>query len=147
MTLDTKFLKGADKMAQRIRTIRANTGLPSMVEELGQFILRRTLESFDKEEDPDGRKWAPLSDITIRRRIREHFPGETPILNRMGDLRKSIELIRGSAAGTLFSNTGVGVRIGITDPLLAKIGLFLNNGTNRIPARRFLGIGALDIKA
>jgi len=47
----------------------------------------------------------------------------------------------------MFTNTGAGIRIGITDPDIATYGVVQNRGNGRVPARRFLGIGRLDVKA
>lgn len=140
MSIDTKFVRGATKLKATIEHIREELFLPKMTEEIGQFILRRTLVSFDHAEDPDGRPWAPNALSTLRRR-------RVGILNVTGALRNAIQLIRGSNVGTLAINTGAGVRIGISDPEQQRIGRYQQYGTKTIPARRFLGIGAEDIKS
>jgi phage gpG-like protein len=140
MGLDTKFVRGASKLKETLNRIQAELSLPIMKEEIGQFILRRTLVSFDHEEDPDGSPWQPNATSTLRRK-------RVGILNVTGTLRNSIQLIRGSNIGTLAVNTGAGIRIGISDPEQARIGRYQQFGTKNIPARRFLGIGAEDIKA
>lgn len=147
MPLDTKFIRGADKLQRRIQTIRANLGLPAMVDEIGKLLLRRTLERFDQGVDPDGNRWPALKDQTIDRKRRGGYP-ELP-LKRTLALRNSIKLIKGDVTGTTFTNTGAGVRIGVEDPKIAEYAVVQNRGDARkhIPARRFLGIGQLDIKS
>ena len=143
---DTRFVRGAEKLAQRIRTLRANLALPAMVDEIGALLLRRTQDRFNKEVDPDGVKWVRLAPTTIETKLRLGYGGKTK-LKRTEALYKSIKLIRGSVAGTIFTNTGAGVRIGIDDPQQVVVGRVQNNGNRNIPARRFLGVGALDVKS
>lgn len=146
MVADTRFVSGAEKLGRRIATIRANLNLPNMVDEIGTLLLKRTLTRFDAEVDPDGNPWAPLKQTTILRR-RSMGLGPTPKLVRTRDLRSAIKLIKGGIQGAIFSNTGAGVRIGIDDPEIAKYGRVQNYGDGRVIARRFLGIGRLDVKA
>lgn len=146
MIQDTRFVNGAQRLSQRIRTIREKFQLPAFTEELGNLLLKRTLERFDREVDPDGNPWAPLADTTIQTKLRLGFGGMGK-LKRTTKLRNSIRLIRGDVTGTIFTNTGAGVRIGISDEERVDVGRVHNLGTNRIPQRRFLGIGALDVKA
>lgn len=142
---DTEFVRGAERLGRRIATIRENLRLPVMTQEIGELLLRRTHERFDREVDPDGRPWVPLapSTIEIKRRLGYGNKGK---LKRTEALRRSIRIIRGGL-GTTFTNTGAGVRIGIESPKIAEYGKAQNQGTDRIPARRFLGIGRLDVKA
>lgn len=142
---DTPYVKGADKLQRRIATIRKNLNLPAMTQEIGQLLLKRTQDRFDKEVDPDSKPWKPLAPATLERKRREGY-GDAKKLVRKGDLRKAIAIIRGGA-GTTFTNTGAGVRIGIDDPTQVAKAQAQNKGTSRIPARRFLGVGALDVKA
>lgn len=69
------------------------------------------------------------------------------MLVRTGKLRASIRMIRGGA-GAMYTNTGAGFRIGIQDPEVAEYARYQQNGVpGRIPARRLIGIGRLDVKA
>lgn len=142
---DTPYVKGADKLAARIATIRRNLNVPVMTSEIGELLLKRTKDRFDKEVDPDSKPWKPLAPSTIERKRRGGY-GDAKKLVRKGDLRNAIQIIRGGA-GTTFTNTGAGVRIGVDDPTQVSKASAQNKGTARIPARRFLGIGALDVKA
>ena len=141
----TEFVRGAEKLGRRLRSIQASIGLAPLVDEIGVALLRRTLDRFDNELDPDGRRWAELKESTIRRRNSAGYGGKT-ILKRNETLRNSIKIIRGGT-GTTFFNTGAGLRIGVAEPDVALYGAIQNKGNGRIVARRFLGIGALDIKS
>lgn len=147
MVDDTKYVKGAAKLGRRINTIRTRLQLPLMVEEIGNLLLKRTLSRFDQEVDPNGTPWAPLLASTVKRRKALGL-GPTPKLVRTQDLRSAIKVIRGGIQGAMFLNTGAGVRIGIEEEEIADYGRRLNQGTpGRMVARRFLGIGRLDVKA
>lgn len=143
---DSEFVNGATKLKQRIATIRERLGVPAMTQEIGELLLARTLRRFDQEVDPDGVKWVALSPVTVVIKRRLGYGGKGK-LKRTENLRKSIQLLRGSVSGSVFTNTGAGVRIGIPDGKQADIGRVQNYGDGRIPARRFLGIGALDVKS
>lgn len=143
MSIDTPFVRGADRLSRRIRTIRENLGLPDLTEEIGDLLLARTMRRFERGVDPDERPWAPLKPETIRRKARGGFPAKP--LQRTLKMKDSIKKIRGGS-GSLFTNTGAQVRIGIQDPQIADYARRHQQGRG-IPARRFLGIGALDVKA
>lgn len=146
MATDTQFVRGAERLAQRIATIRTRCALPPLVEEIGGLLLERTRKRFAAEQDPDGRPWKPLAEVTLRRKEQLGY-GDAQKLVRKGALRDAIQLIRGRADGGMFTNTGAGVRIGITDPEIAEYARVQNKGNRHIPSRRFLGIGRLDVKA
>lgn len=142
---DTEFVRGAERLGQRIATIRSTLALPALTKETGDLLLKRTLQRFDREVDPDERPWAPLkpSTIEIKRRLGYGHKGK---LKRTDAMRNAIRIIRGGL-GTTFTNTGAGVRIGIESPKIAEYAKAQNQGTDRIVARRFLGVGRLDVKA
>lgn len=151
--MDTKFVQGADRLAQRIRTIRERLFLPPLVEEIGSLLWKRTLVRFDREVDPDERPWPELSEATKKRQDSES--GRKKKLVQTRALRESIRIIKGGA-GSIFTNTGAGVRIGIDGAELNNRGVRVAEygrvhqrgyGPHNIPARRFLGIGRLDVKA
>lgn len=146
MASDTEFVRGAERLAQRIATIRSRCALPPLVDEIGELLLARTRARFLREVDPDYRPWKPLAEVTLRRKRQEGYGSEQKLV-RKGAMRDAIQLIRGRADGGMFTNTGAGIRIGITDPDIATYGVVQNRGNGRVPARRFLGIGRLDVKA
>lgn len=144
---DTKYVRGVNKLAQRIRTIREHFGVAALTDEVGALLLRRTLERYDREVDPDGRPWVPLANTTLERRRRAGGNLGKKILVQTGALRASIKLVRGALSGAIATNTGAGVRIGVEDPeQLAKAGAH-NYGRGAVPMRKFLGVGRLDVKA
>lgn len=146
MATDTNFVRGAEKLSKRIGTIRARLALPPLVEEIGGLLLKRTLTRFEREVDPDENPWRPLAEATLRRKQSLGY-GNKKKLQRTEEMKKAIKLIRGRADGGTFFNTGAGIRIGITNPELVERAVAQNRGTRRIPQRRFLGIGALDVRS
>lgn len=145
MSLDTPYVNGAEKLKQRIATLRSRLQLPALTTEIANLIRRRTIERFDREVDPDGIPWKPLAESTILRKRRGGY-GNKKKLVRTESLRGAIRIIRGGLGAT-YTNTGAGFRIGVEDPKIAQYARIQNNGNRRIPARRFLGIGRLDVKA
>lgn len=145
MATDTPQVTGAAALSQRIAKLRENLNLPALTQEIGVLLQRRTIQRFDKEVDPDNRRWKPLSPATLRIKRRLGY-GRKGMLKRTERLRNSIRVIRGGF-GSTFTNTGAGVRIGVDDPKVAEYARVQNRGEGRIPARRFLGIGSLDVKA
>lgn len=144
MSLDNLFVRGAERLKQRIETIRTRLALPALTNEIGELLLRRTLDRFDRAVDPDGRPWKPLSPATLRRKSAAGYAGKGS-LKRTETLRKSIRIIK-SNAGATFINTGAGARIGVTGEAEARARVH-QYGSRTVPARRFLGVGALDVKS
>jgi phage gpG-like protein len=142
---DSKYVSGVEALKRRISTIREKLQLPALIEPIGELLLKRTLTRFDREEDPSGNPWVPLQPSTIKRRMREGTG--TKKLNATGAMRASIQVIRGGIVGAIFTNTGAGLRIGITDPRQALKGRVHNQGSKNVPQRRFLGVGPLDVRA
>lgn len=146
MVEDTQYVQGAKKLSKRIATLRKNLSLPPLLDEIGALLYRRTMNRFEREVTPNYAPWAELKPSTLRRKTALGY-GDKQKLERTGKLKKAIQIIRGRADGGTFTNTGAGFRIGIVDPEVAKYATLQNNGDSRIPARRFLGIAALDVKA
>lgn len=144
---DTKYVSGARKLGRRIQTIRKNLSLPALIPEIGDLLYKRTMDRFRREVDPNENPWAPLAESTLARKEAEGF-GDEQKLVRKGYLRDAIQIIRGGIADATFVNTGAGLRIGITDPGVAEYAKVQRRGIpGRMPAREFLGIGRLDVKA
>lgn len=143
---DTRFVRGAERLGRRINTIRTRLALPPMIEEIANLLLKRTRERFAKEIDPNYRPWADLAESTKLRRKNAGYEGQQKLV-RKGTMRDAIQIIRGGTLGTTFLSTGGGLRIGITDPDITKYARVQNQGNHHITARRFLGIGRLDVKA
>ncbi len=143
---DTPFVNGAARLSQRIRTISKNLALPVLVNEIGDLLLARTLRRFDAEITPDNDPWADLAPSTIQTKAQQGY-GSKKKLVRTGKMREAIRIIRGNAAGATYTNTGAGVRIGVADEEVAVYARVQNSGNSHVPSRRFLGIGALDVKS
>lgn len=146
MAKDTSQVRGAEKLSKRLNTIRTALALPPLMDEIGALLLRRTRERFRQEITPDYEPWAALKPATLRRKQAEGY-GDKQKLERTGAMFKAIQVIKGRADGGTFINTGAGFRLGITDPEIAAYARVQNRGNSRIVARRFLGIGRLDIRA
>ncbi len=145
--MDNQYVRGASRLAQRIRTLRAALAIPVLEEELGRLLLRRTLQRFDNEVDPDGRPWAALSASTLSRRKRKGGKQGKKILVQSGAMRAAIRRIRGSSEGLVAVKTGAGFRIGVDDKNQTGKAATHQYGRPGIPVRRFLGIGRLDVKS
>ena len=148
MALDNRVVTGADKLKTRISTIRRNLALPAMVNEIGELLLRRVITRFDRGVTADGTSWPPLASVTEKNKRYLGF-GNKGMLRRTDEMRNSIKIIRGAVAGTTFTNTGAGLRIGIDNPAVITRARAHNRGVPRmkIPARRFLQVGSSDVKA
>lgn len=143
----TKKVKGDRALLQRIATIQAGVGALVSRERLGAFLVRRMKDRFDREVDPEGNRWKGRADSTR---------GAHKLLNRTGRLRGAIGVL-GGAGGTGFGVvTGAGFRIGVRSQNIsdgtrtinpALYGKVHHQGNKHVPQRRFLGIGALDVKA
>lgn len=88
--------------------------------DVGNEALLWFMNNFKKAQDPDGRPWKPRKD----------GDGTRALLVKSGRLRKSIRVTRADATA---------VRIGTNVPY-AK---FHNDGTTKIPQRKFLGPSAI----
>lgn len=143
MAVDTKFVKGADKLAARMRKLSKSIRATVTDGRIPALLLRRTKKRFDKQLDPDEKKWAPLSPATLERR-RRGGNLRRKILHETLTLKQSIAIIKKSA---LFANTGASARIGVNDPVAAAYGRFHQTGEGDLIQRRFLGIGKSDVKA
>lgn len=94
---------------------------------VGATFAGMAIERLEKrKEDPMGRKWKPWANSTAKARRKEGSAG-TGLLLRTGALRDSIE----------YEVQGPKVVIRSREPYAQ----FLQNGTNRMPARPFLGTG------
>ena len=94
---------------------------------VGMYVQRQTIrERFNKEQSPDGQKWKPLAESTIKRRKKRHKRGNMKILQDTDELRRSIAYEADSHS----------VRVG-SKLKYARTHQF---GRGKIPARPFLGV-------
>lgn len=115
--------------------------------EVSTLILSRIKARFIQGVAPDGTPWPGLLDSTIKRKRRKGLPRPDAPLFGTGRLYRSIKIIQGNNLGLLTTNTGVGVRIGVSDPIVAKYGRIHNEGLYDQEQRKFIGLSRLDVAA
>ena len=76
-------VRGAEAVIRMLERV-ANVDPRAPLEEIGIYLHRRVLEGFERQRDPWGRPWEPLSPETVRRK------GSSRILEDTGRLRQSI---------------------------------------------------------
>lgn len=148
---DNRYVRGAQRLGTRISRIKQVLSVAVVVELAGPYMKRRTLERFDREVDPDENPWKKHAPSTLRRRRSKPGTrmknGRPKILEDSGQMRNAIRAIRGRADGAVYTNTGAGVRIGITDPKQVPKAFVHQRGWEHVPQRRFLGVGRKDTDA
>lgn len=93
MKLDTQFQKLFDNYKNKKRIYTALAGdMHDAVE-----------QNFETEGDRLGKKWAPLAESTIKRRLKKGY-GTNPILQNKGDLVKSIQHGATETGAMVFTN-------------------------------------------
>ena len=99
---------------------------------IGKYMRDRTItECFDKEQSPDGVKWAPWSE-KYRRRMEKAGKGGNKILTNTSDLRRSIGYNAFKDSVVVSANSDH-----------AKVHQF-GDAKRNIPARPFLGVTEAD---
>lgn len=154
-------VRGTSKVKRHLDTAIAATSYVLHQKRLEKLLLERTQGRFQKagdsdkiaQRDPSGRPWKALSPETLR----HPRASNERKLYRDAHLLNSIAVIRSNMrSSVLQSPTGGGFRIGIRpgSPAeeYARVHQFgaSNTGrsrTTRVPQRRFLGIGKLDVIA
>lgn len=166
-----QFVRGAEKIQRRIKTIRERTvfNLDAAVADAAANLVLRIKKRFLLGEAPNGSPWAPLAESTIQRKkyapTRPEYrnAGQGAKLLRTRSLYDSINVIRGSHAGLFAITTGAEARIGVNPDdakatyegdagKISKYGRFLQTGFihisgTQVPARRWLGLNANDVKS
>lgn len=140
------------------RLERAGGDLEPAFRDIGEYLLISHRERFDKEQAPDGNKWEPLSDATLRRKMLKG------VRRAKGKKRKSLTTSRGTKAGAInaLARSKTLVESGDLRDLLryATTKQSLQFGTDRIygathqfgdpkrniPAREFIGLSEADEK-
>lgn len=145
--MSTPKVRGHQEIITRLRKVAAGVSSAAVGADIEKFMEDRVKLRFSRQRDPDGNKWDAISPQWAKRK------GNNKILTHSGTLRKAIKVVRRNA-GSLASSTGLGFSIGVdpdaTDPNgvpAIQYGRVHNFGMGRHPPRRFLGMGALDIRA
>jgi hypothetical protein len=143
-------VKGAGKLAQRLRTLRSNLGDVVSEQEIAPFLLRRIKRRYEAGIDSDLRPFKPLSPKTIAKKKRKaSILARKPesILFETGKLFASLRVVE--RTGSFASPTGAGFSIGInpTDARSQRLARIHQFGLQGTPQRKFLGVTRLDVKA
>lgn len=77
-------LKGANLKRILAQLAASSADLTRPMRDVGEYLLRETMERFQNEKDPDGNKWKPLAPATIAAK------GNANILSQSGRLLRSI---------------------------------------------------------
>lgn len=120
----------------------------SLMVSLGVEIEEQTKDRFySTQTAPDGKQWADFADVTRRYLIKEGLGGTARLLNRTGQLAKSIT----GQASEWQVIVGSAEEYAATHQFGAKQGSFGRTSKNApipwgdIPARPFLGLSSDDI--
>ena len=121
-------VEGLERLKQRLKaTADKLQNMRQFWSSVGMYVQRQTIrERFNKEQSPEGQKWKPLVESTIRRRKKRHKRGNMKILQDTGELRRSVA----------YEAHDDSVRVG-SKLKYARTHQF---GRGRIPARPFLGV-------
>ena len=86
------------------RTLEALLDLREPLDSFGEYLIVRTRENFDAEQEPDGTKWAPISTAWIKQKEREGRPTQIGVYTRQlrdfsfSYVARRASLVFGSAA-------------------------------------------------
>jgi len=101
----------------------------SLLHDIGVEVREQTLDRFDFETDPDGNPWKKLVDATVKYK-NKYFDGG--ILEREGHLKNTISFNVNGEESVL-----------VGSPM--EYAGFHQEGTRKLPARPFLGMGTDNI--
>ncbi len=149
--MSEKVVVGVQELRRKLDLIRRDVPKILSRERLGQFLLRRMRARFLEEKDPDGKPWKPLS---------PNSKEGAQLLVQTGNLFKSMDVM-GADRGGYSLSTGFGFRIGIKSRRYterfsrggsrtvdtAVYGRAHQLGNGHVPQRRFIGIGASDVRS
>lgn len=143
---------GSQQVKAKLATVRAK--LPTLLtrQRLGDYLVRRMKENFEKKRSPDGKPWAAHQPTTRMGK---------DILRVTENLYESVDIIDGNPGGIFASATGAGFRIGVKSIRYtetskrgksrtvdtAVYGRVHQLGNSHVVQRRFIGIGAADRKS
>ncbi len=114
--------------------------------EISNLLLARIKGRFMQGVAPDGTPWPGLFESTIERKQRAGASKPRTLLYETGRLYNSIKIIQGTNTDLFAGATGIGVRIGVSDPIAAQYGRLHNYGYGQ-EKRQFIGLNQLDVIA
>lgn len=126
---DREFTKALESLGQKLSDPSA------ALRSVGEYMLLKTRDRFDREVDPENKAWAPLAAATIKAKQRKRDQGKgglapSGILKESGLLRDTIT----------YQLKKDGVLIGTP----RAYGQYHQFGTKRMPMRQFLGVDDED---
>jgi phage gpG-like protein len=125
-------LQEIDKLARKLNEFVISGGDKArLLKSLGMVIEEQVKERIDiTKQDPDNKKWDPWKESTLQY-LQKYFP-KASLLYREGGLLDSIEhQMKGSDTILVGSSK--------------EYASYLQEGTNKMVARKFLGFGTDDI--
>lgn len=138
---------GAPELVKRIQRVRVQAVGILSDNQAADLLLRRMQGRFIEGVSPRGEAWPNLMEETVARKRRKGYPFPDRPLYGTGSLYRSLAVIRGVNTGLLASNTGIGFRIGVSDPRMTERGRIHNYGLGGQEERRFIGLSPLDVVA
>ena len=118
------------------RLLRAAEDLSPAMREIAAHLVDSSEQALEDQASPEGTPWAPLAESTQKQRRRQGYGGAKPILERSGDLFRSImghHDETSAVAGTNLVYAALQQFGGTAD---------MPPGPAAVPARPFLGVGA-----
>lgn len=124
-------------LSQLAETIARSAGKVRFETELAVVAIAKDIQSTAKEkigtyqnESHGFNAWAPLAESTMQQREKLGYTANDP-LKRSGELQESITM----------RSDGNGAIVGTTE----DVGLWMENGTEKIPPRPYLGPAAAEV--
>lgn len=117
------------------RLLASARDLSPAMREIAAYLVDSSKQALEDQASPEGVPWAPLAESTRKDRRRRGYGGDGPILERSGDLFRSImghHDARSAVAGTNLVHAALQQLGGTPD---------MPPGPAAVPARPFLGVG------
>lgn len=144
---NTEKVFGSKEVIRKLQRVSSAAAGVVADTQVADLLVRRVRGRFVQGVSPDGRPWAGLLPSTISRKKRKGYKYPTAPLRGSDRLYQSIKVIQGVNTGLLATSTGVGYRIGVSDPVAAQYGRIHNYGFAGQEERRLIGLSALDVIA
>ena len=117
------------------RLLRAAKDLSPAMREISAHLVDSSEQALEAQASPAGTPWAPLAKGTEAERRRKGYGAAAPILERSGDLIRSIVAAHDETSAT----AGTNLAYAALQQFGGKPGM--SPGPAAVPARPFLGVG------
>ena len=118
------------------RLLRAAEDLSPAMREIAAHLVDSSEQALEDQADPaEGVHWAPLAEGTVAERRRQGYGGDRPVLERSGDLFRSIVGEHDETSAV----AGTNLAYAALHQFGGKPGM--PPGPAAVPARPFLGVG------